>query len=66
VWPVRMPLRGMDGPRLWTATPYCVSIERRIALLSVSETRARADQDACERRVKAAGAAAAKTSTGGQ
>jgi WD40 repeat protein len=64
VWPVRAPLRGIDDPRLWTATPYCMSIKHRIVLLSVSEARARADQDACERRVKDAGATATKTSTG--
>jgi WD40 repeat protein len=66
VWPIRTPLRGIDDPRLWIATPYCMSIERRIALLSVSEARARADQGACERRVKEAGAAATKTSMGGE
>ena len=65
VWPVRAPLRGIDDPRLWTTIPYCMSIERRIALLSMSETRARADQDACERRVEAAGAVATKPSAGG-
>jgi WD40 repeat protein len=58
VWPVRAPLHGIDDPRLWTASLYCLSIERRTALLGVSEVRARADQDACERRVQAAGAAA--------
>jgi dipeptidyl aminopeptidase/acylaminoacyl peptidase len=62
VWPVRAPLRGTDDPRLWTATSYCMSVERRIALLSVSEARARADQDACERRVQAA----TKSAAGGQ
>jgi WD40 repeat protein/serine/threonine protein kinase len=60
VWPLGTPFRGTDDPRLWTATAYCMSVERRIALLSVSEVSARADQDACERRVKAAGAAATK------
>jgi len=62
VWPVRTPLRGTEDSRLWTATPYCMSIERRIALLGVPDTRARADQEACERRVKAAGAAATSAS----
>jgi len=66
VWPVRAPLRGIADPRLWTATPYCMSIERRIALLGVPDARARTDQDACERRVKAAGAAATSFSTGVQ
>jgi len=62
VWPVRAPLRGLDDPRLWTATPYCMSIERRIALLGVPDARARTDQEACERRGKAAGAAATNVS----
>jgi WD40 repeat protein len=66
VWPVRAPLRGIEDPRLWTAIPYCMSIERRIALLSVTEARARADRDACERRVKAASAAATTLSAGGE
>ena len=65
VWPVRAPLRGTDDPRLWTATPECMSIERRIELSSISDARARADQEACERRVQAAGAAAMKPSAGG-
>lgn len=58
VWPVRPPLQGVDDPRLWAATPYCMSIERRIAWLNVSDARARADQHACELRVQAAGAGA--------
>ncbi|HWO19118.1 MAG TPA: protein kinase [Kofleriaceae bacterium] len=57
IWAVRAPLRGTDDPRLWTATPDCMSIERRIELLSISEARARADQETCERRVQAAAAA---------
>jgi len=65
VWPVRAPLHGIDDARLWTATPDCMSIEQRVALLSVSEARARADQVACERRVKAAGTATANPAPGG-
>jgi WD40 repeat protein/serine/threonine protein kinase len=64
VWPLPVPLRGTDDPRLWSATPYCMSIARRIELLNVPEARARADQEACERRVKAAGAAATKPAAG--
>jgi WD40 repeat protein len=60
VWPVRAPFRGINDPRLWTATPDCMSIKRRIELLSLSEARARADQDVCERRIKEAGAASSK------
>jgi WD40 repeat protein/serine/threonine protein kinase len=66
VWPLGVPFRGTDDPRVWTATPYCLSVERRIALLGMSEARARADQDACERRVKATSAAATRSSLGGQ
>src|SRR5262249_4623596 len=51
VWSDLVPLRGADDPRLWLATPYCLSIERRGELLSVPEPTARADQEACERRV---------------
>ncbi len=54
LWAVRAPFRGTGDPRLWTATPYCLSAERRIALLSMTEDRARADQVACERRIEAA------------
>jgi WD40 repeat protein len=64
VWPVRAPLHGVDDPRLWAATPDCLSIARRIALLNVPEARARADQAACERRVQAAGAAATRPAPG--
>jgi hypothetical protein len=56
IWPVRAPLRGADDPRLWTTVPSCLSVERRILLLSEPEARARADQEACERRVRAAAA----------
>jgi WD40 repeat protein/serine/threonine protein kinase len=54
VWPVRAPLRGPDDPRLWSAVPSCLSVERRMALLGVPEVRARAAQDACERRLRVA------------
>src|SRR5690554_84012 len=33
IWAVRAPFQGTDDPRLWAATPYCLSDERRIALL---------------------------------
>jgi WD40 repeat protein len=65
VWSLRALLRGTDDPRLWITTPYCMSIDRRIDLLSVSEARARADQEACERRVKSVGAAATKPAADG-
>jgi dipeptidyl aminopeptidase/acylaminoacyl peptidase len=58
VWTGLTPLRGADDPRLWLVTRYCLSIERRTQLLNVSEATARADQEACERRVEAARVAA--------
>jgi WD40 repeat protein/serine/threonine protein kinase len=58
VWPLGAPLGGVDDAKLWTATPYCLTVERRISLLAMSEARARADQEACERRVLAAGPSA--------
>jgi WD40 repeat protein len=53
VWTDLTQLRGADEPRLWTATTYCLSMERRVELLNMSETTARADQQACQRRVEA-------------
>ncbi|XXY45167.1 protein kinase [Sorangium sp. So ce269] len=58
VWTNLEPLRGVDDPRLWTATTYCMPIERRIALLRVPEAMARADREACLRRVEEARTAA--------
>ncbi|HEY0477035.1 MAG TPA: protein kinase [Kofleriaceae bacterium] len=56
VWQLHAAFRGLDDPRLWAATPYCLSIDRRIALLNISEPRARADQEACELRIQAVAA----------
>jgi WD40 repeat protein len=53
------PLRSVDDPKLWTATAYCMSTERRLELLSVSRDTAQADQQACQRRVAEARAGAA-------
>jgi WD40 repeat protein len=53
IWTDLTPLRGTDDPRLWAATQYCLSVERRIELLNVPEATARADQEACQRRVEA-------------
>ncbi|WP_433932789.1 protein kinase [Sorangium cellulosum] len=58
VWTDLDPLRGVDDPKLWTATTYCMPIERRIELLRVPEPMARADREACLRRVEEARAAA--------
>ena len=57
VWTDLAPLSGANDPRLWTATPYCLSIEERNILLGISETVATVDQQACERRVNEARAA---------
>jgi WD40 repeat protein len=54
VWPLGAPFPGNDDLRLWAATSYCLSVERRAELLSISEDRAHADQEACERRAAAA------------
>ena len=57
MWADLLPLRGIEDPKLWTATAYCLTIDRRLRILGVSEATARADQDACLRRVDAAQAA---------
>ena len=54
VWTDLEPLSGIDDPRLWTATTYCMSVERRLELLHVSEATAKVDQEACVRRVEQA------------
>jgi WD40 repeat protein/serine/threonine protein kinase len=59
VWTDLAPLRGTDDPKLWIAISSCMSIERRIELLNVSEATAQADREACQRRVDAARAAPA-------
>ncbi|WP_438037280.1 nSTAND1 domain-containing NTPase [Sorangium sp. So ce204] len=58
LWTDLDPLHGVDDPKLWTATTYCMPIERRIELFRVPEATARAQQHACLRRVDAARAAA--------
>lgn len=57
VWTDLAEIRGSDDPRLWTGTTYCLTVERRMKLLSVSEASARADEQACRRRVEATRAA---------
>ena len=44
----------LDDPRLWTATTYCMPMERRIKLLGVSEEQARRDRQRCLERVEQA------------
>ncbi|XYH98713.1 protein kinase domain-containing protein [Sorangium sp. So ce1128] len=60
VWTDLDPLRGIEDPRLWTATTYCMPIERRIELFRVPEAMAWTDREACLRRVEEARAAARK------
>ncbi|WP_436603143.1 nSTAND1 domain-containing NTPase [Sorangium sp. So ce1036] len=57
VWTDLEPLRGVDDPKLWRATTYCMPVERRIELLRVPEALAEAHQQACLRRVEEARAA---------
>ncbi|WP_437278470.1 protein kinase [Sorangium sp. So ce375] len=54
VWTDLEPLHAVDDPKLWTATSYCMPIERRMELLRVPEATARAHQEACLRRVEQA------------
>ncbi|MDI3290828.1 WD40 repeat domain-containing protein [Polyangium sp. 15x6] len=51
IWTDLEPLHGIDDPKLWTATTYCMPIERRMELLRVTEAMARENQEACLRRV---------------
>jgi hypothetical protein len=51
VWHDLVPVT-LDDPRLWTATAYCLPIERRIQLLGVSEDQARRDRQRCLDRVE--------------
>ncbi|WP_437915025.1 protein kinase [Sorangium sp. So ce302] len=57
VWTDLETLRGVDDPKLWTSTTYCMPVERRMELLHISEATARADRDGCLRRVDEASAA---------
>lgn len=54
VWTDVEPFSGMDDPRLWGATTYCMTVELRKMLFRRSDAEAREDQAACERRVRAA------------
>ncbi|WP_437818123.1 nSTAND1 domain-containing NTPase [Sorangium sp. So ce1078] len=64
VWTDLDPIHGADDPRLWRATSYCMPVGRRVALLGVPGALARADREACLRRVNAARAAAATPQPG--
>ncbi|MCG8421625.1 MAG: protein kinase [Proteobacteria bacterium] len=52
VWTDIEPFSGPDDPRLWTATAYCMPVERRVRLLDVTEEMALANRRACLRRVQ--------------
>ncbi len=54
IWSDLEPLHGPNDPRLWTATSYCIPIERRMRILGVSASTAQADFDSCDRRVEQA------------
>ncbi|WP_437573546.1 nSTAND1 domain-containing NTPase [Sorangium sp. So ce887] len=58
VWTDLEELRGVDDPKLWAATTYCMPLDRRMELLRVSEAAAGASREACVRRVEQARAAA--------
>jgi WD40 repeat protein/serine/threonine protein kinase len=51
VWRDLAPI-GLNDPRLWTATTYCMSIELRTELLGVAEEMARRDRQRCLERVE--------------
>jgi WD40 repeat protein/serine/threonine protein kinase len=53
VWRDLAPV-ALDDPRLWRATSYCMSIERRIKLLGVSKNQAYRDRERCLERVEQA------------
>jgi hypothetical protein len=44
----------VEDPKLWTATTYCMPMERRSKILNFPEATSQADQEACLRRVEAA------------
>jgi len=44
----------LDDPRLWTATAYCLPVERRIKLLGTSEEQAVRDRQRCLAHVERA------------
>jgi hypothetical protein len=42
----------LDDPRLWTATAYCMPVERRVKLLGVSAEQGERDRRHCLDRVE--------------
>ncbi len=59
VWSDLSPV-GLDDPRLWTKTNYCLPVARRVALLGVSEASARRNYTRCLARVAQARRQAAR------
>jgi WD40 repeat protein/serine/threonine protein kinase len=57
VWSDLEPLRGPEDPMLWTASSYCLPVERRVELLHVPEASAHVDEQACRRHIEVARAA---------
>ena len=51
IWPDVRPFSGPEDPRLWRATSHCIPPATRIELLDVTDAEARADEEACRRRV---------------
>ncbi|HVK65599.1 MAG TPA: WD40 repeat domain-containing protein, partial [Polyangium sp.] len=51
IWPDVRPFSGPEDPRLWKATSYCIPPATRVELLDITEADARADEEACKRRV---------------
>jgi WD40 repeat protein len=52
IWADLEPLPSPESPALWQATAYCLPVDRRVALLNVTEAQARADDRTCRRRVE--------------
>jgi WD40 repeat protein/serine/threonine protein kinase len=50
----------LDDPRLWTATTYCMQVERRVELLGVTEEAAEHDRQRCLERVAQARSGASR------
>ncbi|WP_437734533.1 nSTAND1 domain-containing NTPase [Sorangium sp. So ce1335] len=58
VWTGLEELRDVDDPKLWAATTYCMPVDRRMDLLRLPGAMARANREACLRRVELARPAA--------
>jgi WD40 repeat protein/serine/threonine protein kinase len=54
---------SLDDPRLWTATAFCMPVERRRELLGVSQEQAERDRQRCLERVEQARLASAESTT---